>query len=385
MIRNRDPTKDNKKLKLLQLIAISGEIPYSEIGRIIDNNSYTEKLITELKSNDDIVVFSKDKYKGYRLTRKSKMELIKQNKVRFEFFLTGTTETNRIKSELRRRLRLHRTSEIYITLLNSKVKVFRDEKPNIFLKTETTPLETKILNPCFYNSIEIKNYGDETKKINSSRMIGYLLTQAKVFIVYNSNNSVMKWSYNNEYKNYLFAKHTFCKNISNNFYISKNVQILIFGKSIEVLLELLMTTIELPKKNFFRINYEFESMLFLTNDDYGETLLKLLCDDNKLSAFNKVLSKDYLPQKSNYFSVNDAIAKDDTPVLFCCIIDLIKIAKFYSALNLHERKGIIICFDFQKEVLGKYFGDMVVIEALNFEKFKNLVINTPMRTNEGGS
>ncbi len=366
MIRNRDPTKYNKKLKLLQLIAISGEVPYNEIGRIIDNNSYTEKLITDLKNNDEIVVINKDRYKGYRLTRKSKDNLISQNKERFEYFLTGVTETNRIKVEIRRRLRLHRTAETYITMLNSEVQIFRDEKPNIFVKEESSSVEPNIVNHCFYNSIEIKNYGDETKKINSSRMIGYLLTINKVYIVYNSNNSVMKWSYNSEYRNYLFTKHTFCNKIANNFYNSENVQILIFGKSIEVLLELLMTTIELPKKNFFRINYEFESMLFLTNDNYGETLLKLLCDENKLNAFYKILSKDYLPQNNNYFSVNDAIDKDGTPVLFCCIMDLVKVAKFYSALNMQERKGIIICFDFQKEILEKYFGDMVVIEDLKF-------------------
>ncbi len=208
-------------------------------------------------------------------------------------------------------------------------------------------------------------------------MIGYLLTLSKVYIVYNTNDSVMKWSYNSEYRNYLFTKHTFCNKIANNFYNSENVQILILGKSIDILLELLMTTIELPKKNFFRINYEFERMFFLTNDDFGETLLKLLCDENKLKVFSKILSKDYLAQNNNYFSVSDAIDSDGTPVLFCCIIDLVKITKFYSALNMHERKGIIICFDFQKEVLEKYFGDMVVIEALNFEKFKNLVINAP--------
>ncbi len=385
MIRNRDPTLETKRFKLLQLIAISGEVPYSEIGRIIENNSYTEKLITELKTNDEIIVFNKERHKGYRLTKKSKDELISQNKMRFEFFLNGSVETNHIKSEIRRRLRLHRTAETYITMLNSKVNIFRDEKPNIFVKQDNLPLETKILKPCFYNSIEIKNYGDETKKINSSRMIGYLLTLSRVYIVYNTNNTVMKWSYNSEYCNYLFTKHTFCNKIANNFYNSENVQILIFGKSIEMLLELLLTTIELPKKNFFRINYEFESMLFLTNDDFGETLLKLLCDENKLRAFNKILSKDYLPQYHTKFSVSDATDGNGTPVLFCCIIDLIKVSKFYAALNMNERKGIIICFDFQKEVLEKYFGDMVVIEALNFEKFRNLVINAPVQTKNGGS
>lgn len=385
LIRNKDPTQNSKRYTLLQLTAISGELPYSEIRRIFDSNSYAEKIITELKNNDEITVFNKDKYKGYRLTKKSKSELINNNSQRFEFYLTGTNETNRIKSELRRRLRLHRTAEIYITMLKANITIFRDEKPNIFVKLENSPVETKVLKPCFYNSIEIKNYGDEMKKINSSRMIGYLLTLRKVFIVYNTNNTVMKWNYNSEYRNFLFAKHTFCKKIANNFYNSKDTQILIFGKSIEVLLDLLMTNIEIPKKNHFRVNYEFESMLFLTNDNYGEILLKLLCDEDKLHAFYKILSKDYLPQNSNYFSVNDAIDTDGTPVLFCCVIDLIRITKFYSALNMNDRKGRVICFDFQQAVLENYFGDNVVIEALNFEKFNNLVINAPMKSKIGGS
>lgn len=87
----------------------------------------------ELKRKRLLRTFYKDGLRGYRLTAKAKELLIADRPKRFSPFLTGAAETNHIKSEAARRLRLHRIAESTVTMQNAGAAVYRDEKPEIFL------------------------------------------------------------------------------------------------------------------------------------------------------------------------------------------------------------------------------------------------------------
>lgn len=74
----------------------------------------------------------RDKLRGYRLGPRAKATLLESRPDRFASYLTGDTDTNRLKCEIDRRLRLHRLAETYVTMDNAGVCVYRDEKPAIF-------------------------------------------------------------------------------------------------------------------------------------------------------------------------------------------------------------------------------------------------------------
>lgn len=91
---------DTQKYQLLELIGISGEFPADQLNRLFYSSSYAEKVITELKADKLIRTHYKDRLRGYRLTKRAKEMLLYQNPLRFQFFLTGNTETNHIRSEV---------------------------------------------------------------------------------------------------------------------------------------------------------------------------------------------------------------------------------------------------------------------------------------------
>ena len=71
-------------------------------------------------------------YEVIALPNGQKELLLSQNSCRFQNYLTGNAETNLIRSELPRRLRLHQKAETYLTLSHAGIPFFPDEKPLLF-------------------------------------------------------------------------------------------------------------------------------------------------------------------------------------------------------------------------------------------------------------
>ena len=98
------------------MVGLCGEFPSGQLNRLIESDSYAEKVVTDLKQSKLIRTHYKDGLRGYRLTKRAKELLLSQNSCRFQNYLTGNAETNLIRSELPRRLRLHQKAETYLTL-----------------------------------------------------------------------------------------------------------------------------------------------------------------------------------------------------------------------------------------------------------------------------
>ena len=180
------------------MVGLCGEFPSGQLNRLIESDSYAEKVVTDLKQSKLIRTHYKDGLRGYRLTKHAKELLLSQNPCRFQNYLTGNTETNLIRSELPRRLRLHQKAETYLTLSHAGIPFFPDEKPLLFSEySEAVTFPMRSL-PLFYSSREIKNLGAVTTKIKNSRSMGILMAPHCVYAVYNTGNTLLKWEYKTE-------------------------------------------------------------------------------------------------------------------------------------------------------------------------------------------
>ena len=94
--------------QLLALTALSGECSPDAVSRLGIRPSYGEKLLTKLKEEGYIKTHYRDRLRGYRLTNRGKKLLLTDNPERFLFYLSGSTDTNRPRSDYPRRLRLQR-------------------------------------------------------------------------------------------------------------------------------------------------------------------------------------------------------------------------------------------------------------------------------------
>ena len=323
-----------------------------------------------LKQQKLLKTYYRDGLRGYRLTAQAKGLLCEENPERFLFYLTGAVDTNHVKSEITRRLRLHRIAETTVTMKNAGVTVFRDERPAVFAPFWSGDIH--IRSPSFFNSREIKELGTIFAKIRGARSVGVLLTEREIFVVYNLGNALMKWEYKSEMRTKALLKTVLCRERLPEQYSPDSVRGLIFGDTMELAYELLTNG---GGKQYFVLDGNYESFCFLTNDRKGEAVLRLLCNPELAEGLNEILTGDLEPARPGFTVENDAM-EGGNPVLLCYTCDLPRIRRFQSALQLQNRRGTIICFDYQAETLRRYCGDTVRFQTIDFEKWEALCEHT---------
>ena len=301
--------------------------------------------MTALKKAGLLRTYYRDRLRGYRLGIKAKSALLDGWPERFTFCLTGDAETNRLKSEANRRFRLHRLAETYITMGNAGVLLYPDEKPKVFAQTGFGG-ET-VTYPAFYSSREVKELGADATQIRSSRFAGVLLVPTGIFVTYNSGSALMKWRYKSELRVKTLLWNILCQQRLAQQYRVEQVHGLVLGDSMDLAYQILTSTGG-AKHDYFMLDGSYDHFYFLTNDHQGEVILALLCDPVKTAELDP----------------------DGTPVLFGYFCDLPRIVRFNTALDLMERPGTLICFDFQADVLRRYCSDRVHLQTIDFTKFE---------------
>ena len=350
--------------QLLELVAVSGEFPTEQLTRLNGGNSYKLNVVKTLKSKKLLRTYYRDRLRGYRLTFHSKNALCADNPMRFGFYLSGSSETNFVKSEITRRLRLHRIAETTVTMMNANVRIHRGEKPSVFSPIWKEGLSITIRTPAFYNSREIKEMGTVFTKIRGARSVGVLLTADRAFVVYNLGSSLMKWEYKAEMRTKALMKTVLCRERLPMQYQPEAIQGLIFGNDMNLAYEILSE----ESKQYFVLDGNYEHFFYLTNDRYGERILQLLCDAELTERLESILYDDLYDDTSNIDC--DAFDKNGCPVLFAFFCDLPRIKRFDTALRLQNKPGTIICFDFQKDTIARYCNNQILFQTIDFKKWE---------------
>lgn len=355
-------------MKLISIIALAGELPASELINLGGNLRHIRRKTKELVDNRKIKLCRMGGIHSYRLSSKTKRELLKSNPLRYEFFIGKNVGTNNLSNEITKRKRLHSIAETTLMMVNAGVKIYRDKKPLIFEKVGADSAGIKIIDsPTFYNSREIKAIPGEATKIKNSRSVGLLVNAKNISLLYHMGENLIKWYPRSETKlsvicNYLFSVK--------GEYPLNSINAIMIGKTMENALSLLESAGGY-RRQFFMVDNIFEVFHFITNDINGQLILKLILNPKLNLELNHILFDDYLPINPDYNVVNDAISDDGVPVIQAYDFDLVKIKRFRQGLILKDMAGIIYCFDFQKETLSNYFQSIKVkIHTIDTEKFK---------------
>lgn len=357
------PSHNSLNYELLSLTAICGEVPCGCSARLTASESYRKKVVTSLTHDKLLRIFSRHHLRGYRLGVRGKRLLLQQEPERFEFYLSGCTDTNAIKSEVSRRIRLHRIAQTYVTMLNAGALIYRDEKPPIFSPAASGPF--CIEQPYFCDSHEMKEAELEMLKIRGSRMAGALFTSGRVFAVYNSMEFLPVFEPQVEQRAKVILEQACHAKVSFNLKTSG----LLLSDNMDIL-RILLERSQTRRRDHFLLNDSYEHFYFLTNDYYGETLLQLLCHPEIIRQADAELLQEFQPPLPNSRLECDAIDNSGTPVLFCYLPDIPRLYRFVSALDLLNCIGILVCFDFQADALRPLCGDNIELQIIDFQEFK---------------
>jgi len=360
------PREHTQPRQLLELIAISGDFPADLLNRLPGGSSYKESVIKTLKRLGLIRTFYRNRLRTYRLTAPAKTQLINSQPERFSFYLTGNVDTNHLKSEIPRRLRLSCIATVYVNMWLADICIFRDEKPEVF-SAVGCPVSL-LENNAFYSSRELKDMGLESTKIRGSRMVGVLLASSGVHVIYNNGSSLAKWETRSELRVKALLQMELCQRRLPDMYRANEIKAVLFGDEMKLAGQLL-SEYKKDKKHYFVLDGSYEHFYFFTNDHHGEVLLKLLCNTDLTSELDHILSEGLRPQNKNGSIENDAIDSDGNPVLFGYFFDFPRIARFNTAINLQNQHGTIICFDFQIETLHHYCHN-IRFQTIDFTRFE---------------
>ena len=331
------PSHNSLNYELLSLTAICGEVPCAGSSRLTASESYRKKVVTSLTHDKLLRIFSSHHLRGYRLGVRTKRLLLQQEPERFAFYLSGCSDTNAIKSEVPRRIRLHRIAQTYVTMLNAGTMIYRDEKPPIFSPAASGPFH--IEQPYFYDS--------------------------RVFAVYNSMEFLPVFEPQVEMRSKVMLEQVCRTKISFNLKASG----LLLSDNMDILHTLLARS-RTRSLDHFLLNDGYEHFYFLTNNSYGETLLQLLCCPEITMQVNAALLQEFQPSLPNSRLECDAVDDSGAPILFCYLPDIPRLYRFVSALDLLNSTGILVCFDFQADALRPLCGDNIELQIIDFQNFK---------------
>lgn len=357
---------------LLTLVALSGELPTSQICRLPSTPGYQAKILKSLKKDGLLLSYYRNGLRGLRLTSAAKKRLLAEHYDWFLPYLSGVTETNRLKSDITRRLRLHRMAEVLVTMLNADVSVLPWEKPNVFAPTPPDDPLT-VDQPTYYSSREVKELGELAVKIRGSRSTGVLLEDGGIFVVYNTGPGQMKWEYKAEMRLKALLEMELCQARLRMQFMNAKQSGIVFATDMGQMPPLMSVGGD-KRHNYFVLDGGFEHFYYLTSDHHGEVILQLLCYPDERAVLDDVLSQGLAPPRAGWLMENDAMDGDE-PVLFGYTCDMPRIKRFDNALHIHDMRGTLYCFDFQEAALRAICGPGIKIQDLDFEKVKALLFD----------
>ncbi len=365
------PPLDTLAGLLLTLTALSGEFPTALISRLPGGDAYKMKVVKRLKKDRLIHTYYADGLRGLRLTTSAKRLLLEEWPDRFCPYLTGRSETNMLKSEAGRRLRLHRMAEVLVTMYNAGVAVFLWQKPAVF--SPTPPLDDVwVEQSAYYSSREVKEIGPQCDKIRGSRATGVLLTEDDVFAVYNTGASEMKWESNAEARLQALLKIDLCQHrLPSQYGDIGSSGAIVFGADMGQM-PALMGVGGGKRRKYFALDERCRQFHYLTSDHHGEAVLRLLCDPAQRARLDDILAEGLSEARPNWLMPNDAM-DGDVPVLFAYTCDMPRIKRFVNGVTVHGLKGLLYCFDFQEEALSKICDPNVEIQCINFEAVEDVL------------
>ncbi len=312
--------KREKRDEVLLLAAVSGEIPADWMGEAAGSKEYGAALLTRLKRDGEIKLRSKDGIRGYLLRAKGKRYLLETYREDVEMFLSGSGATNHVKSEPDKRLRLHRMSMVWICFYRMGVGIFASDKPALFPGLYPSPYSSMGMGEesggtigNYYGTPEWKLETD--KEISGSRACGILVGD-EAFVVYNTMDSLMKWTPKIERNLRSRMEMRFRR-----FGEVKLYGAMMMGRDMDMLGRILGSDGGL-KGNLYQVDETYEHIYFVPLVKEAAVQVRLLCSMEGREKLRTFLCGALSRVHENPFGMEAGTDGNGRKVYFCYLLEL---------------------------------------------------------------
>ena len=115
---------------------------------------------------------------------------------------------------------------------------------------------------------------------------------------------------------------------------------------------------------YFVVSTFFAQCLFLTNNEEGDTLLKLILHDELAMEINRAALSPFHPPRiptREYDAIETSL---DRPVLLNYQCDLLMLSDIHPMPEGFRGSPIMLCFDYQTQVIQRIVGPAIEVRPL---------------------
>ena len=279
-------------------------------------------------------------------------------------FLSGSGATNHVKSEPDKRLRLHRMSMVWICFYRMGVGIFARDKPALFPGLYPSPYSSMGMGEesggtigNYYGTPEWKLETD--KEISGSRACGILVGD-EAFVVYNTMDSLMKWTPKIERNLRSRMEMRFRR-----FGEVKLYGAMMMGRDMDMLGRILGSDGGL-KGNLYQVDETYEHIYFVPLVKEAAVQVRLLCSMEGREKLRTFLCGALSRVHENPFGMEAGTDGNGRKVYFCYLLELGLLRRIRA--QGAARGGRVFCFTYQAKAVREVLGERFEVEAIRPEK-----------------
>ena len=236
------------------------------------------------------------------------------------------------------------------------------EKPSLLLSScgcEDPPVDEE--KAYYYAPFELQaafEELDDRVESKTSRLIGVIVRKSRCYCMYYAGNKRIFWQRLSE-ENHAAGIKVLLQ--ARGFRIDTITQIVI-GNRMSVA-EKLCRSPRLNGDKYFVVSDFFENCFFVTNDTAGDRLLPRIIRPLSFLDFDRQALASYLPPRTVERICDAEEAHTGRPVLLNHSCDLLLLEWLRQQSYSFQEKPIVLCYDYQKEVMQSVLGDSAEVRA----------------------
>lgn len=368
----------NRFYKLITVLSIVGEYPMCSM-ELFGNKREYKKVVRNLtdiqtirnsNTKEEIIcrvinVSGRGKMKTIRLNRNALVLLDWISKESFVYYMAAYNKSRFTGNEKNIR-RNHRVAESVCMLMTAGANV---------IPYELYPLQNKELRrampdaPSFYLARDIKRIGgNEMNKTMFTRLTGALFSYGRCYAVYNTRDSVMKWSGMGEIKTVnnlseICRYNTNIKSVDSAILMSDS-----FDKAMDTIIKS-----ENQKKYELRFDAVYNHIYFVPLDEYGIRQLKIMLLPDWNERLSDMLFGDaYVRPEDRVFEFDAYI--DDKYIFSFLDGDIARLIRFKElVMSDDSRTYEIVCFSHQVEDVRRNMDDKCLYKTISMKSIEKVM------------
>lgn len=371
-------TPSSQVNKLITILSVVGEFPFSAIG-LLGNRNYIYNQIYKHIHVDDYSFSESDEIIRCQLFQlsgrtelktirfhKSGLQVLKHlNAAAYQSYMESFNQ-HFFRSDDEHIIRNHRIAESAVMCLNAGIEVRPHLAPQL---TKQHHQVIPFTEPVFYLSKQLKKTDpDGFNKTKYARIVGALFYQTGCYAVYNLRDALMKWKPESELKVRLDLVDICTMNTS----IQDVTSCIMLGSSYQTGLRVLREWKDSKDSRKLFTNV-YNHIHFIPIDDFGVKLLRIVT----LKDWNERLLRLFFRHTERTYGYGDFPYDADvngTCVLSFLDSDFARLYLFRDNIgNYPDRKWAVLCFQHQAKFLKEYLGQNARLNIVDIEQVMTLL------------